>query len=136
VGFTFPTIARTSLATLHQYDAEAHKAKIFGEHVKEYMESMQEEDPTKYEAHFSKFIAASIDADGMEDMYTNAHAKIRADPTGAPKDKKNISWARDGDEVTGDGKTVTRSKKIGLEARRAKVLAKISAAQESMMNED
>jgi len=119
-----------------QYDAEAHKAKIFGEHVKEYMESMQEEDPTKYEAHFSKFIAASIDADGMEDMYTNAHAKIRADPTGAPKDKKNISWARDGDEVTGDGKTVTRSKKIGLEARRAKVLAKISAAQESMMNED
>lgn len=119
-----------------QYDAEAHKAKIFGEHVKDYMESMAEEDPTKYEAHFSKFIAASISADNMEEMYTEAHSKIRADPTGAPKDKKSISWTRDGDEVTSEGKTVTRSKKIGLEARRAKVLARISAAQESMMDQD
>merc|ERR1712194_123889 len=36
-----------------EYDAEAHKEKIFGSHVKEYMEMMQEEDPTKYEAHFA-----------------------------------------------------------------------------------
>merc|ERR1712190_636726 len=59
-------------------DAEAHKDRIFGGHVKEYMEMLQEEDPTKYEAHFAKFIEAGIDADKMEDMYSEAHKKIRA----------------------------------------------------------
>merc|ERR1719378_1389484 len=85
-----------------------HKAKIFGEHVKEYMESMKEEDPTKYEAHFSKYIAASIDADGMEDMYTNAHKKIREDLSAAAKNPKGTQWTRDGNTVTGDGKSVER----------------------------
>jgi len=121
-----------------QYDAEAHKAKIFGEHVKEYMESMKEEDPTKYEAHFAKFIAASIDADGMEEMYENAHKKIREDPELKKKEKKGTTWTReDADTTKGScGTSVVRNKKIGLEARRAKVAEKIAAAREKMMNED
>merc|ERR1719378_662539 len=96
-----------------KYEAEAHKAKIFGEHVKEYMESMSEEDSTKYEAHFSKYIEAGIDADGLEDMYTNAHAKIREDPSHTKKEVKKLENKRDGDEVTCNGKSYTRSKKIG-----------------------
>ncbi|CAE8587235.1 unnamed protein product [Polarella glacialis] len=59
-----------------KYDAEAHKDRMFGNHVKEYMEMLQEEDPTKYEAHSSKFIAAGIDAEKMEEMYMEAHEKI------------------------------------------------------------
>lgn len=119
----------------HQYEAEAHKAKIFGEHVKEYMESMQEEDATKYEAHFSKYIAAGIDADGLEEMYTNAHSKIREDPTHTKKEPKKSDNKRDGDEISCNGKTYTRSKKIGLEARRAKVAEKIQAAKDKMMED-
>merc|ERR1719253_1900850 len=53
-----------------EYDAEAHKDKIFGNHVKEYMEMLQEEDPTKYEAHFAKFASNGIDAEGVEEMYS------------------------------------------------------------------
>merc|ERR1719359_789012 len=56
-----------------EYDAEAHKEKIFGGNIKEYMEMMQEEDSTKYEAHFSKFIKNGIDAGKVEGMYTSAH---------------------------------------------------------------
>merc|ERR1719277_2777539 len=70
-----------------EYDAEAHKDRILGNHVKEYMEMMQEEDPTKYEAHFAKFISEGIDADGMEEMYTNAHSKIKEDPEFKPAEK-------------------------------------------------
>merc|ERR1719161_474207 len=33
------------------YEAETHKARILGGHVGEYMEMLEEEDPTKYEAH-------------------------------------------------------------------------------------
>merc|ERR1711991_491122 len=77
-----------------KYEAEAHKAKIFGEHVKDYMESMSEEDSTKYEAHFAKYIENSIDADGLEDMYTNAHAKIREDPSQTKKEAKEAKNTR------------------------------------------
>lgn len=121
-----------------QYEAEAHKAKIFGEHVSEYMSSMAEEDKTKYEAHFSKYIKAGIDADAVEGMYTEAHKKIRADPTHKAKEVKKITWKRtDTEEVKcSDGKnTHNRSKKIGLQARQAKVLEKISKAQEAAMEE-
>merc|ERR1719271_2253117 len=87
-----------------EYDAEAHKEKIFGSHVKEYMEMLQEEDPTKYEAHFSKFIENDIDAEKIEDMYTDGHAKIRENPDYEPSSKKGTKWERKGNTVTGDGK--------------------------------
>jgi large subunit ribosomal protein L5e len=117
-----------------EYDAEAHKERIFGGHVKEYMEMLQEEDPTKYEAHFAKFIENSIDPDGIEDMYTGAHAKIRENPDATPAEKKGITWERKGNKVSSsDGKDVIRSVKLSLKQRRAKVAAKIAAAQAKMM---
>merc|ERR550537_1101983 len=102
-----------------QYDAEAHKERIFGSHVKEYMEMMAEEDPTKYEAHFAKFIAEDIDADKMEDMYTEAHEKIKEDPTGEKGERK-------GNQMVGsDGTEHVRTTKLSLKQRRQKVAAKI-----------
>lgn len=129
------------------YEAEAHKEKIFGGHVKDYMESMAEEDPTKYEAHFAKYIENNIDADKIEEMYTEAHSKIREDPDFKPAEKKNITHDRDGDErmrrgqvrksgnkvTSSDGTEHTRFVKIGLEKRRAKVAAKIAAAQAKLL---
>merc|ERR1711879_994720 len=119
-----------------EYDAEAHKERIFGHHVTEYMEMMKEEDPTKYEAHFSKFISEGIDPDKMEDMYTEAHEKIREDPTGEKAEKKDITYERDDDTVkASDGTEHVRSNKIMLTQRREKVAAKIAAAQAKMMEE-
>jgi len=116
------------------YEAEAHKERIFGGHVKDYMESMAEEDPTKFEAHFAKYIENSIDADSVEEMYTAAHAKIREDPTHTLAEKKSITHDREGSKITSsDGTEHARFKKIGLEKRRAKVAAKIQAAQAKML---
>jgi len=120
-----------------EYDADAHKEKIFGSHVKEYMEMLQEEDPTKYEAHFSKFLENDIDADKIEEMYTDAHEKIREDPDHEPAEKKEIKHERDGEQISSsDGTQHVRSAKITLEERRAKVAARIQKAQERMMEED
>jgi len=117
-----------------EYDAEAHKDRILGNHVKEYMEMMQEEDPTKYEAHFAKFIAADIDAEKMEEMYTEAHGKIRENSEFEPAEKKGITWERAGNEVTpSTGSAVTRSVKLSLKQRREKVRVKIAAAQAKML---
>merc|ERR1712187_43446 len=119
-----------------EYDAEAHKDRIFGNHVKEYMEMLQEEDPTKYEAHFSKFLENDIDADKMEDMYSEAHGKIKENPDFEPSEKKGTTWERKGNTVTGDGTDVTRSVKLSLKQRKEKVALKIQAAQAKMLAAD
>jgi len=119
-----------------EYDAEAHKDRIFGKHVQEYMEMLQEEDPTKYEAHFSKFISEGKEADGLEDMYTEAFDKIREDPEKKASEKKDISHTRKGNKVTSsDGTEHVRTVKLTLKQRRTKVAAKIAAAQAKMMED-
>jgi len=120
-----------------EYDAEAHKERIFGGHVKEYMEMLQEEDPTKYEAHFAKFVANGCEPDNLEEMYGAAHKKIRENPDFQPVAKTGIKWERKGNKVTSsDGKDVNRSVKLSLKQRREKVRQKIEAAQAKMAAED
>jgi len=72
-----------------KYDAEAHRGRIFGAHVADYMRSLKEDDEDAYKRQFSKFITAGVGADQMEGMYKAAHAAIRANPEPlAPKEKK------------------------------------------------
>ena len=120
-----------------EYDAEAHKERIFGNHVKEYMEMLEEEDATKYEAHFSKAISEGISADGMEEMYTTAFDKIRAEPDHKRIEGKKITRERKGNTVVDSGGTeYNRSIKLTLKQRRKKVEIKIAAAQAKMAAED
>merc|ERR1719199_1940617 len=63
-----------------EYDAETHKKYIFGGHVAEYMELLEEEDPERYQSQFSKYIEKELEGDGLEEMYIECHKKIRADP--------------------------------------------------------
>jgi len=119
-----------------EYDHEAHKERIFGKHVQEYMEMLQEEDPTKYEAHFSRFLKDGIEPDGLEEVYSKAHAAIRANPEYEPKEKKNLTHERSGNKITtSDGKEHMRSVKLSLRQRREKVRLKIAAAQAKAMEE-
>jgi large subunit ribosomal protein L5e len=77
----FPGFAEDEL------DVETHKKYIFGGHVANYMNELEEEDEDTYKAHFSKFIAAGVTADKLEDMYKAAHAAIRANPVRETKKK-------------------------------------------------
>jgi len=99
---------------------------------------LAEEDPTKYEAHFSKYIAGDIDGEKLEDMYTEAHSKIREDPEHELAEKKGITHTKGEDNqfTSSDGTEHVRSKKITLEQRRAKVAAKIAAAQAKLLAAD
>jgi large subunit ribosomal protein L5e len=69
-----------------EYAADFHRDRIFGQHVAEYMRKVQEEDEAAYKAQFSKYVAAGVNADGVEDLYTKVHAAIRANP--APAESK------------------------------------------------
>jgi large subunit ribosomal protein L5e len=61
-------------------DPEVVKKYIFGGHVKEYMEALQEDDEEAFKKQFSRYIAEGIAADDLEGIYQSAHEGIRADP--------------------------------------------------------
>ncbi|KAJ8957598.1 hypothetical protein NQ314_006524 [Rhamnusium bicolor] len=62
------------------FNAEVHRSHIFGNHVAEYMRSLEEEDPEAFKRQFSQYIKLGINADQIETLYKNAHASIRANP--------------------------------------------------------
>merc|ERR1712238_183115 len=63
-----------------------HRERIFGGHVGEYMEYLEEEDNTKYQQQFAAYLAEDIEADSLEELYEGVHEKIREDPS--PLEKK------------------------------------------------
>jgi len=72
-----------------EYDAETHKKYIFGGHVAEYMELLEEEDPDRYQTQFAKYIEKEIEGDSLEELYQSVHEKIREDPAHEPTDKQD-----------------------------------------------
>jgi large subunit ribosomal protein L5e len=61
-------------------DAETHKKYIFGGHVGEYMESLQEDDDEAYQKQFARYIAAGVGPDDLEELYGKVHAAVRENP--------------------------------------------------------
>jgi len=69
-------------------DPEIMKKYIFGGHVSEYMETMQEEEPEKYQSHFSKYNDEGVEPDEIEELYEKVHEAIRANPILPKKERK------------------------------------------------
>jgi len=62
------------------FDAATHKSRIMGEHLADYMREMEEDDEENFKRHFSHYLADSIAADDLEELYEKVHASIREDP--------------------------------------------------------
>jgi large subunit ribosomal protein L5e len=102
-----------------EYDAEEARGFILGEHIKDYMDEMQEEDPDKYAVCFSKYVENEIEPDDLEDKYLELHEAIRENPEFVKK------------ESTFSGKPKRyNQKKITLEERKARVQEKLAAMAE------
>ena len=106
-----------------EFDAEMHRERIFGGHVGEYMEYLEEEDNTKYQQQFASYIAEDIEADGLEELYEGVHEAIREDPS--PAEKKDFS----------PDKSYKRKAKLTHEERKARVQAK-KDAKKAELEED
>ncbi|KAJ6536622.1 hypothetical protein B0H10DRAFT_2143007 [Mycena sp. CBHHK59/15] len=70
-----------------ELDAEVLKKYIFGGHVAEYMESLEEEDDERFKKQFSTYLADGVGSEDIEDIYISAHAAIREDPAFKATDK-------------------------------------------------
>jgi large subunit ribosomal protein L5e len=107
-----------------EYDADTHKERIFSGHVGEYMTYLEEEDNQKYQEHFAAYIANDVEADGLEELYEAVHAKIREDPSAAPKKE----FAPD--------KSYKRKAKSTHDERKARVQAKKDAKKAELAADD
>ena len=70
-----------------ELDAETLRKYIFAGHVAEYMETLADDDEERYQSQFQQYIDDDIEADGLEDLYSEAHAAIREDPWKKPESK-------------------------------------------------
>lgn len=113
-------------------DAEVLRAHIFGEHVSEYMRSMEEEDAEKYKKHFSKYIASGVTADNLEEMYTKAHEAIRANPSAASKKvRAEATDAKHGSLKFKSARRNLKQRKDRVRQKIASFNAKLAAAQQA-----
>jgi len=108
-----------------EYDAETHKKYIFGGHVAEYMELLEEEDPERYQSQFAKFIEKELEGDGLEEMYTEAHKKIRESPEHEPTEKKD-SYP----QVNEQPKRTLAQRKAAVQAKKDAMRAALEAADD------
>ncbi|KAG8169009.1 hypothetical protein KVR01_001758 [Diaporthe batatas] len=105
-----------------ELDADTLRKYIYGGHVAEYMETLADDDEERYKSQFQKYIDDDVEADGVEDLYTEAHKAIREDPfkkyeSDAPKKTKE-EWKAESKKY--------RSKKLSYEEKKQRVQAKIA----------
>ncbi|KAK6464331.1 hypothetical protein DFJ63DRAFT_68628 [Scheffersomyces coipomensis] len=102
-----------------ELDAELLRKYIFGGHVAEYIEELMDDDEEKYRSLFKGYIADEIEAEDIEEIYTEAHAKIREDPTFKPTEKKFTK-----EQYAAESKKF-RQVKLTREERQAKISKRI-----------
>ncbi|MQK21470.1 hypothetical protein EI013_24105, partial [Escherichia coli] len=99
-----------------ELDAEVHRKYIFGGHVAAYMKTLMEDEPEKYQLHFSEYIKRGLEADGLEELYKKVYAAIRADPTLKKSDKQQPKEHKR-----------YNLKKLTYEERKSKLIARLQA---------
>jgi len=70
-----------------KYEPETMRRYIFGAHVSDFMEELEEEEPDSFRRQFSQFIKHNVKHDDLEEVYKTVHKEIRANPV---KGKKRL----------------------------------------------
>lgn len=107
------------------FNAEVHRAHIFGQHVAEYMRTLEGEDEEAFKRQFSKYISLGIKADDIETIYKKAHSAIRADPAHKKKAAKKVTKKR-----WNKLKLTLEQRKVKIAAHKAEFIAKLKAGSD------
>ena len=75
-----------------ELDAEVLRNYIYGGHIAEFMESLEEEDDERFKKHFSSYLNDDIGSEDIEEIYEKAYEAIREDPDFKPTEKSK-DWA-------------------------------------------
>lgn len=111
-----------------ELDAETLRKYIFGGHVAEYMETLADDDEERYKSQFQGYIDDEIEAEGLEEMYTEAHKAIREDPNKKDDDEGE---KKSKDHWKAESKKYRKSKST-KEEKMERVKARINEVKEAM----
>lgn len=92
------------------------------------METLADDDEERYKSQFQGYIDDEIEADGLEEMYQEAHKAIREDPF-LEDDEEGEKKSKD--EWKAESKKYKLSK-MTYEEKQERVKAKIEKVKESM----
>jgi len=106
------------------FNAEVHRGHIFGKNIGEYMSNLSESDEDAFKRQFSQYIKEGITPDTIEEVYTKAHAAIRADPAAKTTEKEKFK-----------GKRYLR-KKLSLQQRKDSAKQKKDAYRRKLEEDD
>jgi len=105
-----------------ELDAETLRKYIFAGHVAEYMETLADDDEERYKSQFNGYIEDDIEADGLEELYQEAHKQIREDPFKKDDDdgekKSKDEWKKESLKY--------KQNKLSKEQKEERVKAKIA----------
>lgn len=121
----FPGFTKGEDGVEDSYNPETHRARIYGLHVAEYMRTLKEEDPERYQAQFSAYIRNKVEPDSIENMYKGAFEQIRANPDPMKKEPRKVNRVRQGNMIKTAKSEYVRNVKIDKAARRERVLKKV-----------
>lgn len=110
-----------------ELDADTLRKYIFAGHVAEYMETLADDDEERFKQQFAGYIENDIEADGLEELYAEAHKAIREDPLKKDDDDEE---KKDKDYWREEGKKY-RTKKTSTAEKKQKVKEKIAALASS-----
>ena len=109
-------------------DAETLRKYIFGGHIAEYMETLADDDEERYKSQFQGYLDDDIEAEGLEELYQEAHKAIREDPF---KKDDEEGEKKSKEEYKEESKKY-RKGKISYEERKERIKAKIEAVKSQM----
>jgi large subunit ribosomal protein L5e len=75
----------------NKYEPDLMRRYIFGSHVSDFMEELEEEEPDSFRRQFSQFIKQGVKHSDLEQIYDRVHKAIRANPTKHIRPKRHIS---------------------------------------------
>lgn len=110
-----------------ELDAETLRKYIYAGHVAEYMETLADDDEERYKSQFQGYIDDEIEADGLEELYQEAHKAIREDP------HKKVDEAGEAKSKAEHKKESLKFKgrKLSKEEKMARVKTRIAEIKES-----
>jgi large subunit ribosomal protein L5e len=111
-----------------ELDAETLRKYIFGGHVAEYMELLADDDEERYKTLFAGYIEDDIEADGLEEIYSEAHKSIREDPF--KKDDEEGEEKKSKEEWKEESKKYRQSK-LSKEEREQRIQERIETLRDA-----
>merc|ERR1712050_258215 len=104
----FPGFMKSEDNKKGEYIAEAHRDRIFGCHVDEYMDKLKAESEETYNRQFSKWDKCLKDTgmESVEDLFISIHEKIRASPA-----HKKVEHKKEAVKYMDKAKTIVKTSK-------------------------